>query len=66
MDNFSQVLIEKMNKKNPNFSVLDLKARFRAMKYTDEILKLFPEISDPILIQKIYDHISKLGSVNVV
>jgi putative transposase len=65
MCNLAYTLLQKFNKNNPKFSILDLKARYRAMKYIEEILKLFPETPDSILIQEAFDHVSKLGSVNV-
>jgi hypothetical protein len=64
MVNLSHFLKEKLEPNNPNFSVLDLKARYRAIKYTDEILML-PKIPGTILIQDIYKRIAKLGAVNV-
>ncbi len=45
-------------------SVQDLKAYFRASKYLDETLKLLSQKPDPILIQQIFEQITKIGSVN--
>lgn len=64
MVNLSHILIDKSKDKNIDCSVIDLKARYTAIKYTDEILKLLPKKPEPILIQEIYKQISTLGAVN--
>ncbi len=48
----------------PKFSIEDLKAHYRGLKYVDEILKMLPEKPDPILIQHISEEIAKIGMVN--
>ena len=65
MVNLSHILKEKLEPNNPKLSVLDINARYRAIKYTDELLKLLPEIPDAILIQSIYNNMAKLGAINV-
>ncbi len=64
MVNISQALIAEIREHNPLFGVQDLKAYFRAGKYLFETLKLIPEKSDPILIQQIFAHVTKIGSIN--
>ena len=66
MVNLSQVLIQQIrtDTDNPDFSVTDLKAHFRGLKYVNETLKLLQEKPDPILIQHISTEIAKLGSIN--
>jgi putative transposase len=64
MVNLSQALITEVRKHNPLFGVQDLKAYFRASKYLDETLKLLSQKPDPILIQQIFEQITKIGSVN--
>lgn len=64
MVNLSHDLINKVHKNNPLFGVQDLKAYFRAGKYLDETLKLIPEKPDPILIQQIFEQITKIGGIN--
>ena len=66
MVNFSQVLIQQIrtDTNNPDFSVVDLKAHFRGLKYVNETLKLLQEKPDPILIQHISTEIATLGSIN--
>ena len=63
MVNLSQVLIQQIrtDTDNPDFSVTDLKAHFRGLKYVNETLKLLQEKPDPILIQ----HISTLVSAKI-
>jgi len=64
MVNISQVLIAEVRKHNPLFGVQDLKSYFRATKYLYETLKLMPEKPDPILIQQIFEQITKIGGIN--
>ncbi len=66
MVNLSQVLIQQIrtDTNNPDFSVVDLKAHFRGLKYVNETLKLLQEKPDPILIQHISAEIATLGSIN--
>ncbi len=64
MTNLSQALIVDINQHNLLFSVQDLKAYYRGSKYVEETLKLLPQKPDPILIQQIFDQITKIGSVN--
>ncbi len=64
MVNLSQALIANVNQHNLLFGVQDLKAYFRGRKYVDETLKLLSQKPDPILIQQIFDQITKIGGVN--
>jgi hypothetical protein len=64
MVNLSHILINYVRPQNPEFSVIDLKAHFRGIKYVDEVLKLFPEKPDPILIQQIFKEITTIGKIN--
>jgi putative transposase len=65
MVNVSHALLQKFRSAHPYFSLEDLKAHFRGLKYVEETLKLLPEKPDPILIQHISDEIAKIGSINV-
>ena len=65
MVNLSQALLQKFRKAQPRFSIEDLKAHYRGLKYVEETLKLLPEKPDQILIQHISDEIAKIGSINV-
>jgi hypothetical protein len=66
MVNFAQVLIQhiRTNTNHIGFSVTDLKAQCRGLKYVNETIKLLPEKPDPILIQHISTQIAKLGRIN--
>ncbi len=64
MVNLSQVLIRDFRPSFPSFSVNDLKAHFRGHKYVTETLKLLPQMPEPIFIDHIFAHISRLGSIN--
>jgi len=64
MVNLSHLLLKHFRLSNPLFSILDLKAHFRGLKYVNETLKLLHQKSDPILIGHINSIISKIGSIN--
>lgn len=64
MVNLAQVLRQRWQPKQPDFSVLDLKAHFRGLKYVAETLKLLPQAPEPIVIQQIAAKIALLGAVN--
>ena len=42
-------------------AVLDLKARYRGMKYLHETLKILPQKPDPIVIDEIAEHLGSIG-----
>jgi putative transposase len=65
MVNLSQALRQKFRRIHADFSIEDLKAHFRGLKYVEETLKLLPEKPDPILIQHISEEIAKIGSIHV-
>ena len=64
MVNLAQVLRQRWRPKQPDFSVLDLKAHFRGLKYVTETLKLLPQKPEPIVFQQIAARIALLGAVN--
>jgi len=64
MVNLAQVLRQRWRPKQPDFSVLDLKAHFRGLKYVTETLKLLPQKPEPIAFQQIAARIALLGAVN--
>ena len=64
MVNISQALMIQPRQQNPKFSVNDLKAHFRGLKYVTETLKLLPQMPDPIFIQQITANIARIGSIN--
>jgi putative transposase len=64
MVNLAQVLRQRWQPLQPDFSVLDLKAHFRGLKYVAETLKLLPQAPEPIVYQQIAAKIALLGAVN--
>jgi len=63
--NVSQILLRRFRHTAPAFSVNDLKAHFRGVKYVNAVLELLPEKPDTIVMQQIAEEIGKLGSINV-
>lgn len=64
MVNLSQRLLVNFRPKDPAFSILDLKAHFRARRYAIEALKLLPDLADPILIGQVIENMPALGSIH--
>lgn len=64
MVNLSQLLLRHFRPTYPTFSVNDLKAHFRGHKYVTRILKLLPQLPEPIFIDQIYANIAQIGSIN--
>jgi len=64
MVNIAQRLLADFRQRHPHAGVLDLKAFFRGHKYVSATLELLPEKPEPILLQRIYDHISAVGSIH--
>ena len=62
MVNFSHILQQDFN--NNEMSVLDIKAHFHGLKYTNEVFKLLPEFPDDILIKRIYSKITSIGAIH--
>ena len=65
MVNLSQILRQRWQPKLPTFSVLDLKAHFRGLKYVAETLKLLPQPPEPFVIQHLSTQLARLGAVNL-
>jgi hypothetical protein len=64
MVNVALILRRQMRPKQPDFSVLDLKAHFRGLKYVAETLKWLPQTPDPIVMQQIAAKVALIGAVN--
>lgn len=64
MVNLSQALLRELRHEDSTVNVLDLKAFYRGHKYVTETLKLLPQKPDPILLELIFDRISRLGRVH--
>jgi putative transposase len=50
--------------RDPDYSVLDLKADCRAYKYVEETIKMLPEKPEPILFAKILNQVAGLGRIH--
>ncbi len=50
----------------PHFSLLDLKALYRAFKYVDEVIKLLPQKPESILFSRILNQVANLGAIHSV
>jgi len=66
MTNFSFALLRRYREKNPEFSVLDLKSRYRGYRYASETIKLLPQKPEGILLDKIFEQIAQLGMIHPV
>ncbi len=64
MVNVSTKMVKTFRFKNTACSVLDLKARFRAMKYLEETLKILPQKPEPIVIEQITQHLGSIGAIS--
>lgn len=64
MVNVAQVLMRHFRQQYADFNVLDLKSFFRGHKYVAEILKLLPQMPEPILMTHIFEQVSQLGSIH--
>jgi putative transposase len=51
--------------RDPDYSVLDLKADCRGYKYVEETIKMLPEKPEPILLAKILNQVACLGRIHV-
>jgi putative transposase len=50
--------------RDPDYSVLDLKADCRAYKYVEETIKMLPEKPEPVLFAKILNQVAGLGRIH--
>ena len=64
MVNLTQPLLRNLRQALPGAGVLDLKAHYRGHKYVTETLKLLPEMPEPILINRIFATIARIGRIH--
>ena len=64
MVNLSHVLLQAFRQDSPDAGVLDLKTHFRGHKYVTETLKLLPEMPEPILLERIFATIARIGRIH--
>ena len=53
-----------MRQRNPDYSILDLKADCRGYKYVEETIKMLPEKPEPVLLAKIRHKVAGLGRIH--
>jgi len=51
--------------RDPDYSVLDLKAHCRGYKYVEETIQMLPEKPEPILLRQILDRVACLGRIHI-
>ena len=66
MVNVSAKLLAPLRAEHAECSVLDLKARYRGLKYWRETLKILPQKPDPIVIDQIAEHLGAIGAVHQI
>jgi putative transposase len=65
MVNLSAVMLKPYRDHQPDFSVLDLKAQFRARRYLDETIKMLPDPPGDDLVSRIWRRLTALGGIRV-
>lgn len=65
MVNLSAVMLKPYCLEQPDFSVLDLKAQFRARRYLDETIKMLPDPPGDDLVSRIWRQLTALGGIRV-
>ena len=64
MVNVSAKLLAPLRLEHAELSVLDLKARYRGLKYFRETLKILPQKPDPIVIDQIAERLGSIGAIH--
>jgi putative transposase len=64
MVNVAYSLRADSHSRDPDYSVLDLKADCRGYKYVEETIKLLPEKPEPVLLAKILNQVAGLGRIH--
>src|SRR5262249_549515 len=64
MVNVAYRLRADVHPRDPDYSVLDLKADCRGYKYVEETIKLLPEKPEPIVLRQILDKVAGLGRIH--
>jgi len=65
MVNLSTVMLKPYRDIHPDFSVLDLKAQFRARRYLDETIKMLPDPPSDDLVFRIWRRLTAFGGIRV-
>jgi hypothetical protein len=64
MVNFAHCLLRPFRERDPEFSLLDLKAHYRGLKYVEETMKMLPKTPEPSLLERIVTRITSLGRIH--
>jgi hypothetical protein len=64
MVNVSQVLMASYRLEDPLFSVLDLKAIYRAHRYVTETIQFLPQKPDQVLVSQLFQKVAALGRIH--
>ena len=64
MVNVSAKLLAPLRLEHTELSVLDLKARYRGVKYLHETLKILPQKPEPIVIHQIAERLGAIGAIH--
>ena len=64
MVNLTQPLLRDLRHDSPDAGILDLKTLYRGHKYVTETLKLLPEMPEPILLDRIFASIARIGRIH--
>ena len=64
MVNVSYRLRADVRQRDPDYSILDLKADCRGYKYVEETIQMLPEKPEPILLVKILKKVASLGRIH--
>jgi putative transposase len=64
MVNVAYCLRADSHAREPDYSVLDLKADCRGYKYVEETIKMLPEKPEPVLLAKILNQVAGLGRIH--
>ena len=64
MVNVAAKLLMPLRLEDAALSVIDLKARYRGVKYFRETLKILPQKPDPIVIENIAEHLGSIGAIH--
>ena len=65
MVNLSAVMLKPYRDNQPDFSVLDLKAQFRARRYLDETIKMLPDPPGDDLVSRIWRRLTAFSGIRV-
>ena len=65
MVNVAYCLRADVHARDPDYSILDLKADCRGYKYVEETIKMLPEKPEPVLLAKIRNQVAGLGRIHI-